>query len=67
MLKTMIMFFSCSTIGESHEWGTSPKCKAALGYGLVLDPLCLECLDPASLPILSPYAPIFGNALTQGF
>jgi len=35
---------------EAHGWGTFPKCKAKLGYCLILGPLFWECPHPRALP-----------------
>jgi hypothetical protein len=42
MFRLMIMFASCSKIDKAHEWGTFPRCRAGLGYHIVLGPLILK-------------------------
>jgi hypothetical protein len=43
----MITFALCFTMGKAFRGGgTFPKCKAGLGYQLVLGPLFWECPPP---------------------
>ncbi len=46
----MINFASCFTIGKALGWGTFSKCKAGLGYHLVLVPLFWEWPHLRALP-----------------
>ncbi len=42
MFRLMIRFASCSKIDKAHEWGTFPRCRARLGYHIVLGPLMVK-------------------------
>jgi len=42
IFRLMIRFASCSKIDKAHEWGTFPRCRARLGYHIVLGPLILK-------------------------
>jgi hypothetical protein len=42
MFRLMIRFASCSKIDKAYEWGTFPRCRARLGYHIVLGPLILK-------------------------
>jgi len=42
MFRLMIRFASGSKIEKAHEWGTFPRCRARLGYHIVLGPLILK-------------------------
>jgi len=46
----MINFALCFPKGKAHGWWTFPKCRARLGYHLILGPLFCECPYPRALP-----------------